>query len=107
MTIAGRGTSEINFYALVNRVADEFQQSSGLIVNPDARNLLVSLAMPYTAHVQEELIAGSITREFLVESIFTLFRNAYEIAYAQDRNYIDVGIVQLSMARYCPYLFWC
>lgn len=111
----GTGLQESLFYELVNNVADQFAGDSSVMVSDEARTLLIELALPYTSRVEQELSEGSITREFLSNSLYTVLDNALQVG--QDRGDLNPGIgsggtinvaaVHLSMQRYCPYLFWC
>jgi hypothetical protein len=97
----------IDFHALVNQVANEFESATGMPVNPNARGLLISLAVPHRLDVQRELDSGGITIEFLEQGLRTLLENARDIALERGVDRIGEDITDASMQRYCPYLFWC
>jgi hypothetical protein len=97
----------VNFHVLVDSVADGFEGQRRVHVNPQARRELILPALPYQAHVEEELAAGQITMEFLRQSLFMVLDNAHQIVLTKSRKEIDGEAIKESMKRYCPYLFWC
>jgi hypothetical protein len=76
-------------------------------VTPEARGILIERAQPYKQRVEQELSEGSITGEFLQNSLATVLGNAFLIALEQNEDTIDERVIGKSMGRYCPYLFWC
>jgi hypothetical protein len=110
MTIGGGvatpGAGAVDFHQLVNAAADEFQGQYGVIVLPGCRELLINRALPYSQHVQQEISTGNVTIEFLKRSLFTVLENAHQIG-TPTRLDIDEDLIEQSMERYCPYLFWC
>lgn len=97
----------VNFYNLIDGVANVFEQQHEIRVTSDARSTLITPALPYKEQVEDELKRGEITVSFLEESIFTVLQNAVSIAKAKGERYISSETVEESMKRYCPYLFWC
>lgn len=101
------GRRRIDFTLLVNKVADRFQDRAGMVVDTGARELLVTTALPYRDHVEQELSAGAITMEFLEQCLREVLENAQTVASEWGRGEIDEGTTKESMARYCPYFPWC
>lgn len=99
--------ANVDFRRLVNDAADRFEVKHQMAISPSARDELIQPALPYTDHVERELMAGRITRAFLEESIYTVLTNAKDIASNWGRTAIGEDTVRESMKRYCPYLFWC
>lgn len=97
----------IDFYSLVNQVAKEFERSTGMPVNPNARDILISMALPHSRDVQRELDSGRITENFLKAGLWEVLKNAHDIALEKGADRIGEDITRASMQRYCPYLFWC
>lgn len=92
---------------LVNDVANQFQADHGIPISPLSREELIKPALPHREAVELALESGEITRDFLEESVRTVFENAKEIAQSEGRHDIGEDITRASMKRYCPYLFWC
>jgi hypothetical protein len=99
--------ANVDFRSLVNEVSDRFEADNQMPVTPGAREELIEPALPYKDHVEQELLSGKITYSFLGESVYTVLMNAMEIAKGWGRAVIAEDTIQLSMKRYCPYLFWC
>jgi hypothetical protein len=97
----------LDFAELVDTVADDFEENKQMEVTPDGRQALVEPAIPYQDQVQNELLSGKITHQFLRQSVTAVLDNGYEIAMAENLSAIDRYVVQKSIKKYCPYIMWC
>jgi len=93
--------------AFVNRVADEFEEANGVVVDRSARETLIAPALPHAADVARALAAGTITIEFLEGCIRSVLGRAWRIDLEGEGADINGAHVQASMDEECPYLFWC
>ena len=100
---------DLDFRVLVERVVRQCEELQRIPVSTGAINILVEAALPYRDRVEQELLAGQISIAFLEYCVFTVLENAREIAANQGRDPIEIDehIMQESMRRYCPYIFWC
>lgn len=90
---------------LITLVADGFEQSSDFRVLQTARQALLNPAIPHLDDVTRELERGSITVLFLVNSVRQILDNALDDVRQRGLDAIDDLAIDLSMARYWPYLF--
>jgi len=93
--------------AFVNRVVDEFEQETGISVDQSGREALIRPALPHARDVERALESGALTIAFLEECIRQVLRNAHELAGDRVVGGLDEAAMQISMRRYCPYVFWC
>ena len=97
----------VDFKDLVNSVADQFTSDTGMPVNPLARDKLIFRALPYKEKVETEIASGTISIEFLRQSIRTVLENARKVAEDWGRTAVGEDTTEESIKRDCPYLFWC
>jgi hypothetical protein len=96
-----------DFHNLVNRVANQFEELQGIIVNTEARELLVNETLPHQEAVYAELATGKITLDFLERSVMQQLNTARDVAIEWGRDRIEKDTTQESMKRKCSYAFWC
>lgn len=92
---------------LIDRVANRFERDSDIRVLPSARKALVLPARPHVDQVTRELETLHITIPMLEDSVRQVLGNALDDIRGRSLDYIDDRAVERSMARHCPYLFWC
>lgn len=97
----------VDFQKLVSRISDQFELQNTIEVLPKARKALSEPANEYTDHVEQEISEDNISIEFLEDSLRKVLENALDIAKELGLEEIDEHVIQESMNRYCPYLFWC
>lgn len=97
--------SELN--DLINKITDSIERVFNLPVSQNARKALLTPAIPHLADLTRDLSTGRITLSFLEESLRQVLINAREDVRRRDASSIDEQDIKDSMARYCPYLFWC
>jgi hypothetical protein len=92
---------------MIDRVADRFEQASNTTVTPLARKALLIPALPHMEEVSRDLQTKKISVQFLESSLQRVLENALTVMRERDVRSIDDHSVQQSIARNCPYLFWC
>ena len=92
---------------LINRVSDDFEKSEQITVLESGRHALLEPAIPHLDDVTRELKEGKITVPFLEGSVDVVLNNAAGFPEVQDSRSIDNQAIERSIAKYCPYLFWC
>lgn len=115
---------EGDFEMFVQDVVRSFEEERRVHVTPGAVDRLVKPALPHLSKVNTALKKGKFSPEFLRSCLRVVLENAVvvtletrsveELAYAgaEERGIleateIDEDSIRNSMARYCPYLFWC
>jgi hypothetical protein len=63
--------------------------------------------VPRLGNVTQELREHRISTDFLGKSLRTVLDNAHSFAKERKHGYIEVQDVKDSMAKECPYVFWC
>ena len=80
----------------------------GFRFDEQAIHALVQPSLSHLEEVREALQRGTISREFLGNSIHTLLANACNIASERgDVTTISAEIIKAAMKKHCPYVFWC
>lgn len=92
---------------LINRVSNEFEKSEQIRVLESGRNALLEPAIPHLDDVTREIKEGKITVPFLEGSVDVVLNNAAGFPQVQNSRSIDSQAIERSIAKYCPYLFWC
>jgi len=92
---------------LVRQVSLRFAESSGYPVTARARGALVAPSLRHLEQVSVELEQGRVTMLQLEAAVLAVLKNALPDVQRRDLRSIDASAVESSMARYCPYLFWC
>ena len=99
--------TDFDIRVLVNDTADSFSKEFGVRVGGAAREELITRALPYRETVANELADGTITIEFLQDTLLAVLKNARRIMLDGDALEVGVEEVVASMEEECPYLFWC
>ena len=102
----GRGGA-FDMTAFVNRVVDEWEEETGARVERSGRDALIGPALPHAEDVQSALESGGVSMDFLENCVREVLRNAHEITGDRMVGGLGAADIQLSMRRYCPYVFWC
>lgn len=92
---------------MIDRVADGFEEASNTTVVPSARKALLIPVIPHMDELTRDLQMQKVSEQFLDESLRQVLENALTDVRERNLESIDDLAVQRSMARYCPYLFWC
>ena len=66
--------------AFINRVADHFQDSADILVDPSGREALLQPALPHLENVARELATGGLTIDFLEKCVLSVLGKAPRIA---------------------------
>jgi len=99
--------TERELQQLIDRVSDRFEQVSGFRVLQRARKALLVPALPHLDDVRRELDRRTITVQSLEGLMQQILNNTLDDIQQRHIDYIDERAIERSMARYCPYLFWC
>jgi hypothetical protein len=99
--------TERDMEELIRRVCKTFQNETGMSVTDTAIKELLEPAIPHLTEVTQKLYEHKISASFLEESIRTVLKNARSIAKNQNKDYIGFIAIKNSMAKECPYAFWC
>jgi len=92
---------------LIKRVCNEFKKETGMDVTDYAVEALVEPSVPHLADVTRELYENKISTSSLERSIRTVLINALSFAKNRNQNYVGFQDIKDSMAKECPYAFWC
>ena len=101
------GEGHFDMRAFVNRMADQFQDSARILVDPSAREALIGPALPHEEGVARQLARRALTIEFLEDCVLSVLERARRIAGTTGQSQINATCVEQSMEEECPYLFWC
>jgi hypothetical protein len=99
--------NESELKRLIDRVSDDFEGERSIKVLENGRYALLKPALPHLGDVTRELDKGKITVPFLEGSVDVVLNNAAREREVQKTRTIDDQAIERSIARYCPYLFWC
>ena len=92
---------------LVKRVAADFSATNKITVTDRAINELVKPALPNLGDLTKDLKEQKVSVQLLERSLAIVLRNALNIARESRENYIGFAAIQKSIAKECPYVFWC
>jgi len=92
---------------LIDRVSNDFERDESIKVLESGRFALLKPALPHLDDVTRELHERRITVRFLEGSVDVVLNNAAEDLQVRKSRAIDDSAVERSIAKYCPYLFWC
>jgi len=99
--------NDIQLKRLIDRVSDDFEKERSIKVLENGRYALLKPAVPHLGDVTRELDRGKITVPFLEGSVDVVLNNAAREREVQNSRSIDDRAIERSIAKYCPYLFWC
>jgi hypothetical protein len=92
---------------LIQRVCDKFKRETGMDVTGLAIGELLEPAVPHLDDVTQKLYENKISTSFLEQSVLTVLNNALTFARSRNQNYVGYEAIKDSMAKECPYAFWC
>jgi len=92
---------------LIDRVSYDFERERSIKVLESGRDALLEPALPHLDDVTRELDQGRITVRFLEGSVDVVLSNASQDWEVQQERAINARAIERSIARFCPYLFWC
>ena len=92
---------------LIEVVCEEFHQDTGLSVTEQAVEELFRPTIPHLTNVTRELHEARVSTTFLRQGVRTVLDNARPFAHERKHDYIEFQDIQDSMAKDCPYVFWC
>ena len=97
----------LQFKRIVDYACNDFEQERKIKVLQSGRHALVEPAIPHLDTVTRELHEGKITEAFLAGGVDVVLNNAAQDWQVQESREIDGQAIERSIAKYCPYLFWC
>lgn len=92
---------------LIEAVCEQFHRDTWLSVTEQAVQELFRPIIPHLTNVTRELREARISTTFLRQSVRTVLDNAGVFAHERKHDYVQFQDIQDSMAKYCPYAFWC
>lgn len=99
--------NEFELRNLIDHVSNNFENEFSIKVLESGRRGLLDPALPHLDDVTRELSQGRITVRFLEGSVDVVLVNATREKEVKHSHSIDDQAIKRSIARYCPYLFWC
>lgn len=92
---------------LIQSVCEQFRRDTRLSVTEQAVDELFRPTVPHLTDVTRELREDRISTDFLSQSVRTVLDNARSFARERKHDYIGFQDIRDSMAKDCPYVFWC
>ena len=92
---------------LIQSVCEQFRRETQLSVTEQAVDELFRPTVPHLTDVTRELREDRISTAFLRRSVRTVLDNARSFARERVHNYIGFQDIRDSIAKDCPYVFWC
>lgn len=92
---------------LIKSVCEQFRSDTRLTVTDQAVDELFGPTVPHLTDVTRELREDRISTAFLRQSVRTVLDNARSFAREKKHDYIGFQDIKDSMAKDCPYVFWC